>query len=446
MSTAAIIRPADERRATLAAAAGGAALTAAVSASAWLAVGAAQGRYLLQLPTKANPDWIGGPLRGLEGPLGHSTLSLGLIVLCGGYLVALACAEWISLPSALGAVALANVAFTLGPTIVSTDVFGYIAYGRELAAHGLNPYVTAPISLPHDAILPYVYWKHETSPYGPLFTILGAPLGLLSPSAALWSYKAVAGASSVALSFLVADVARRRGLNPVRATLFVGLNPILLFYAVSGAHNDLLAALLMVGAIGLALRGHGSTAAAGAVAAAAIKLTFGLALPFVLAGCRRRGAAFRGAAVAASAMTAATLLRFGPHVADQLHRIATDPRFDIAFSGPDRLAAALGTGIDTSLRGFCAGGAALIALVMIVRTWRGCDPIAAAGWAFLALLVSITSLAPWYLVWLLPLAAVGGSRALQGAALAATLYLVAVHLPALHHQPWLSHARSITGR
>ena len=441
MSTAALIRPADERRAVLAVAAGWAALTAAVSASAWLAVGAAQGRYLLQLPTTANPDWIGGPLRGLEGPLGPSAVSSALIVLCGGYLVALACAEWISLPSALGAVALANVAFTLGPTIVSTDVFGYIAYGRELAAHGLNPYVTAPISLPHDAILPYVYWKHETSPYGPLFTILGAPLGLLSPSAALWSYKAVAGASSVALSFLVADVARRRGLNPVRATLFVGLNPILLFYAVSGAHNDLLAALLMVGAIGLALRGHGSTAAAGAVAAAAIKLTFGLALPFVLAGCRRRGAAFRGAAVAASAMTAATLLRFGPHVADQLHRIATDPRFDIAFSGPDRLAAALGTGIDTSLRGFCAGGAALIALVMIVRTWRGCDPIAAAGWAFLALLVSITSLAPWYLVWLLPLAAVGGSRALQGAALAATLYLVAVHLPALHHQPWLSPAR-----
>jgi hypothetical protein len=83
---------------------------------------------------------------------------------------------------------------------------------------------------------------------------------------------------------------------------------------------------------------------------------------------------------------------------------------------------------------------------MIVWTWRGHEAIGAAGWAFLALLVSIASLAPWYLVWLLPLAAVGRSRALQAAALAATLCLVAVHLPALHHQPWLSHARSITGR
>ena len=37
------------------------------------------------------------------------------------------------------AIVLANVAFTLGPTIVSTDVFGYIAYARELASHGLDP-------------------------------------------------------------------------------------------------------------------------------------------------------------------------------------------------------------------------------------------------------------------------------------------------------------------
>ena len=441
MTTMAAVRLADERRTALAAAAGRAALMAVVCASVWLAVGAAQGRYLLQLPTKANPEWIGGPLRGLEGPLGPSTLSLGLIVLCGGYLAALACAERISLPAALGAVALANLAFALGPTIVSTDVFGYIAYGREFAVHGLNPYLSAPISLHHTAILPYVYWKRQTSPYGPLFTILGAPLGLLSPTAALWSYKAVASVSSIALSFMVADGARRRGVSPVRASMFVGLNPVVLFYAVSGAHNDLLGALVMVGAIALALRGRESAAAAGAVAAAAIKLTFGLALPFLVARRRRRGAAVRGATLTALAIAVPTLLLFGPHVTDQLHRIASERRFDIAFSGPDRLAVALGTGIDTSLRGFCVAGAGLVVLIMIGRAWRGHDPIAAAGWAFLALLASISSLAPWYLVWLLPLAAIGRSRALEGAALAATLYLVAVHLPALHHQPWLAHAR-----
>ena len=88
---------------------------------------------------------------------------------------------------ALGAVALANLAFTLGPTLVSTDVFGYIAYAREAAAHGVNPYLSAPASIPHDPILQFVYWKGQPSPYGPLFTLLSLPLGLTSPPLALWS-------------------------------------------------------------------------------------------------------------------------------------------------------------------------------------------------------------------------------------------------------------------
>jgi hypothetical protein len=56
----------------------------------------------------------------------------------------------------------------------------------------------------------------------------------------------------------------------------------------------------------------------------------------------------------------------------------------------------------------------------------------------LGLLVSIASLAPWYLVWLLPLAAVGRSRGLRVAAVLATGYMVAVHLPLLGHGLWLS--------
>ena len=74
---------------------------------------------------------------------------------------------------------------------------------------------------------------------------------------------------------------------------------------------------------------------------------------------------------------------------------------------------------------------------MLVRAWRGRDWITAAGWSLLALIASIASLAPWYLVWALPLAAVSRSRALRAATLVATTYLIAVHLPALGGQPWL---------
>jgi Glycosyltransferase family 87 len=418
-----------------------AALVGAVSASAWIAVGAASGQYVVELPAgTSSAGWIDGPLHALGGSLGPSGLSAALAVLGGSYLIAVLCAPALPLRPVLGAVVLANLAATLAPTLVSTDVFGYIAYAREAAAHGLNPYVSPPASIPHDGILQFVYWKQQTSPYGPLFTILSLPLGLTSKAFALWSYKAAAGAASIGLAWLTALVARERGVSGARAAVFVGLNPVLLVYAVTGAHNDLLVALCLTGAVWLVVRGREAAGAAAAVAALAIKVTFGLALPFVLIGARRRRHATWGTGLALVAAGVPALLLFGTHMLDQVHRIASERLFDIAFSGPDRLAHLLGTRIDTAIRLACTAGAAAVALAMLVRAWRDGDWITAAGWAFLALIASIASLAPWYLVWLLPLAAASQSRALRAAALLATAYLIAVHVPTLGGQPWLTAA------
>jgi hypothetical protein len=229
-------------------------------------------------------------------------------------------------------------------------------------------------------------------------------------------------------------------VSPARAVVFVGLNPVLLFYAVSGAHNDLFAALLLTAALALVASGRDAAATAASVAAFAIKVTFGLAVPFMVigAGCRR--AAARAAALALIAGGIATVVLFGTHVFDQVHRISSERIFDIAFSGADRLARLLGTHIDTAIRVACTGGAALVALAMIAWAWRRREWITAAGWAFLAVIASIGSLAPWYLVWILPLAAVSQSRSLRAATLLATTYLIAVHLPALGGEPWLTAA------
>jgi Glycosyltransferase family 87 len=440
MSVLALPRRQVERRSLTLAGVAVAALAAAVCASAWIAVGAADGRYLLELPTSANPVWIDGPLHALGGSLGPGGLSAALAILGVSYLVALACVQTLPLRLVLAAVALANVAFTLGPTVVSSDVFGYIAYAREAAAHGLNPYVSPPASIPHDAVLQFVYWKQQTSPYGPLFTILSLPLGLTSPAFALWLYKAAAGAASIALAWLAAVVARRRGSSEARAAVFVGLNPVLLVYAVSGGHNDLLAALCLMGGVALVARGRDAAGAALAVAALTIKVTLGLALPFLLVRTRRRQLAVRGAGIALIAIGVPAIALFGTHFLDQVHRIASQHLFDTAFSGPDRLATLLGGQIDTAIRVACMAGAATVALAMILWARRGGDWITAAGWAFLALIASIASFAPWYLVWLIPLAAVCRSRSLRAATLLASGYVIAVHVPALGGQPWLTPA------
>jgi hypothetical protein len=419
------------------------ALAGTVGASCYLATGAAGGNYLLELPTGVTPGWISGPLGYIAGHgnwLQPAQLSAGLIVLVLGYLLALACAGSISTRAALAAVVAANAAFALGPTIVSTDVFGYIAYGRELALHGLDPYVSPPLALGHDSILRFVYWRHQPSPYGPLFSFASVPLGLVSGAVALWAYKLAAGAASIAVAFLVSSIARERGLDPARAAILVGLNPALVFYGVSGAHNDLLAICLVVVGLALVIRGMEGRGAGAAVAGAAIKLTVGLAIPFLLIAARRRGQAARGAVIVAVLLGVPTVILFGAHFFDQLHRIATDPLFDTAFSGPDRLAGALGTHITPAIRTLATAAAGVLALWAIVAAWRGADAITAAGWAFLALIGSIASFAPWYLVWLLPFAALGRSRRLTVATLLVTLYVMAVHIPAFGGVPWLSQA------
>ncbi len=60
-----------------------------------------------------------------------------------------------------------------------------------------------------------------------------------------------------------------------------------------------------------------------------------------------------------------------------------------------------------------------VALIVAVRKHR-IDWITATGWAVVALLVTSTFLLPWYVVWLLPFAALTDSRALRVAALALT--------------------------
>ncbi len=50
---------------------------------------------------------------------------------------------------------------------------------------------------------------------------------------------------------------------------------------------------------------------------------------------------------------------------------------------------------------------------LVRRVWRGeLDWIAGAGWATVAMLATASSLLPWYVAWLMPLAALGRDRRL----------------------------------
>ncbi len=64
---------------------------------------------------------------------------------------------------------------------------------------------------------------------------------------------------------------------------------------------------------------------------------------------------------------------------------------------------------------------------MLLR--REGDWLSRAGWATFALIASLGWVMPWYVIWVLPLAALGSSQQLRRAALGLTVFLVLVFLP-----------------
>jgi hypothetical protein len=390
-------------------------------ASLAIVAGAQSGLDVLVPAAKLRyPGWLHGPLAPLELDLSNDGLAWLVLALCAAYLAALASARGITPRAGLAAIAGLHVLYVLAPPLLSSDVFGYIDLGRLGAVHGIDPYSPTDTPLPDDEVYDYRRWGSDLpSPYGPLFVLLMYPLGALGVPAALWSLKVLLGAASLATVLLVRRCAERLGQDGHRAALFVGLNPVLLLWGVGGAHNDFLFVLALTGAIALTLGHRESTAAAAVTVGAAIKASAGLPLLYLVAGARARRGALKGAALAAVAMLALAAT-FGSDVVRLLEAIRDQQDAVALFSFPNQLGEWLGLGgITGGIR-----GVALLALVATLAltlraTWRGrLTWFAAAGWATAALLVTSAWLLPWYLVWLLPLAALSGDRRLKGAALA----------------------------
>jgi hypothetical protein len=72
---------------------------------------------------------------------------------------------------------------------------------------------------------------------------------------------------------------------------------------------------------------------------------------------------------------------------------------------------------------------ALICVFLLRRVWQGrVDWIDAGAWTAVALLATASSLLPWYVVWLLPLAALGTDRRLWRVAIVMTAVVEVIQL------------------
>ena len=403
------------------------ALAGALAVAVAIAIAAAAGSpYLVRVAPDAFPGWMAGPFAGLGGQIGLAELAelLVLFALCA--FTATFTVDALPAPVVVGAIVALNAIFLLTPPLLSADLFGYVTFGRLGALHGLDPYTHAAIAAPGDAAYPFVGWHHSLSPYGPLFTVLTYGLVQLGVAGSVWALKAVAFGASLGIVAIVWKLAEARGQDPRRAAAIVGLNPIVLVYAVGGGHNDLLMLLLMVASVALVLGRREGAGAAGAVAAAGLKISAIVLLPFLVLGARRRGRALAGAALALAGVALTAVVAFGSHATGFAEVLSAQQRYVSHFSVPDGIRDVLGLHSFAPWLRLALQLALVGAIgVLLVRVWRGADWVAAAGWALLALTVTTTWLMVWYTIWALPFAAISRSRPLLAAAIAVQVFMLA---------------------
>jgi hypothetical protein len=453
------------------------ALLAIVALSVFVVIISADRPSLLS-PTSHNnfyPHWIAGPLGGLwPGMTGSSTtlrylFSGAIVLMYVGYLVVLRSTATLSARWVLGAIVAVHAVFLLSPPLALTDLFNYLNYGRMEAVHNLNPYTSIPILEPHnDPAYALSNWHQLLSPYGPLFTILTFAVVPLGVAASFWALKTVLGLASLATIFLVWRCARLLGRDPVNAVALVGLNPIVLVWGLGGDHNDFLMVFCIMLGFYLLLLARSSAGApqqagrgglkgwlrplspaylgAGAafVVSTGVKASGGVLIPVALAGLLRNRRALTqfllGMIGATILVAAVSLLTFGLHTPD----LSTQSRLVTSESVPNLIGLAVGAGGESEALHTLMTAVLVISIgLCCLMAWRrssdgGADladstgerTIAASGWASVALLLTLSWVLPWYVLWVLPLAALSSSRPLRRASVLVGVYLILAWAPA----------------
>ena len=322
----------------------------------------------------------------------------------------------------------------LSASLYSRDIYSYAAQGLMLH-DGLDPYqqgvqdLQSPWALSVSSV-----WLDTIAPYGPLFLVLARGAVVLSGGnqlAALVLLRLLAVLGVAVMVWAVPAIARRLGVDPVRATWLGVMTPIVGAHLVSGAHNDALMIAGMVAAVAFSLAHRHLLALLAVALAMTIKAPAFLLVPFLallwavdhqgghpLTSIRvisRSLAAGVAALVAFVALSLATGLGFAwlpalgtPGKSNQWTSVSTAYGTLIGFVG-DRF----GVDITDTAIAIARGLALVVLAVLLVVIWLYAVKYShdrrlvcqAAGLAVLAVVILSPAFHGWYLLWALPLIA-----------------------------------------
>ncbi|MGQ0772982.1 MAG: polyprenol phosphomannose-dependent alpha 1,6 mannosyltransferase MptB [Pseudonocardiales bacterium] len=174
----------------------------------------------------------------------------------------------------------------LSPPLFTRDVYSYLAQGA-LAASGLDPYEVGPSELPPGPVSDNVHyvWQTTPTPYGPAFILLAKIMSWLTAEDAILGVIGMRLVLLIGLGMLVYVLPRLAdelgGKRTVTLWLMVA-NPMTIIHLVGGPHNDLLMIGFLAAGTLLVLQRRHAAGIALVTVAMAVKVTAGVALPFLV--------------------------------------------------------------------------------------------------------------------------------------------------------------------
>ncbi|MCA0328437.1 MAG: polyprenol phosphomannose-dependent alpha 1,6 mannosyltransferase MptB [Actinobacteria bacterium] len=316
----------------------------------------------------------------------------------------------------------------LAPPLFSRDVYSYFFQGKLVLA-GQDPYTQGVASIPgwfQNGVDPM--WQDTPTPYGPLWLALSRGVADIAGDnayLAVLAFRLLAVCGVALLAWYVPRLAFHCGIDASKALWLAVMNPLVLMHFVAGVHNDALMIGLLVAGACYAIEGRGALGVALVMGAAMVKPIALLALPFVgimWAGSvqtgRQRWLAWLKTGVVAAVTYAVVAFAVGASFG-WIQALTTpgevrtwlSPMTALGMATGNFLSAVgLGDHTDTTVTFFRLIGmaAAVVIVALLVLKPQGRTAVRSMMLAFLTVVVLGPVVQPWYLLWVLPLAAASG--------------------------------------
>lgn len=349
----------------------------------------------------------------------------------------------------------------------STDIYGYIIRGRMSSVHGLNPMVDVPSQIPDDPFYEFASWRSVTSPYGPAWEALTALTSSIAGDGYLSNV--IAFKTVAVLGFLITAIAVGLSLEkwaPGRVAvglLLYAWNPLVICKTGGAGHNDAVMTAWLLVSIALLLRERYLLATLAAVVGALVKFIPLMVVPVIavlairkLQGRRRWGYLLQ-AAIFGLLIVVLFHLPFGKGLdlsyfmgggrmytatPVTVGRQLLIPLLDGVDWG-NRIHATPVSNTAVIIASACIFG--LYVLLQLRKVYRRPSPYFAVHTAakilLFFLLVAAFQFLPWYVLWVIPLAAVLDDSPLRRSILlfsyTATFQLFAFSFITLRPEGWM---------